>query len=171
MAGYSELMQTIAAMLIFSLILLNANRMIQRNNVMQVEGELEQEVIALAQDIIEEARTKEFDEQSINFVPVNLPGDFTSDGNLGPDAGEANRSDFDDFDDYNGWSTTVSTEHGEDAFTLTVEVYYVDENFVSQSTQQSFKKIDVQITSPFLKNSSNELHEYQFDFVRNYYAD
>jgi len=65
MADYAALFQTITAMLIFSLVLVNANRMILRNDIMQVEGELEQETIALGQDILEEARTKEFDENSM----------------------------------------------------------------------------------------------------------
>ncbi|MDX1640003.1 MAG: hypothetical protein R3281_18740, partial [Balneolaceae bacterium] len=144
---------------------------IQRNNMMQVEGELEQEVVALAQDIIEEARATDFDENSINFVPVNLPGDFTESGNLGPEAGETSRTDFDDFDDFNGWSGTITTKHGENAFTLSVEVYYVDENFVKQSAKTTFKKIDVTVSSPYLKDASENTRKYVFDFVRNYYAD
>jgi hypothetical protein len=87
MVGYTEVLQTMAAMIIFSMILLNANRMILRNTVMQVEGELEQEVVAIAQDVIEEARTKDFDEETVgsgaNALPANIPGDLPLQHHLG----------------------------------------------------------------------------------------
>lgn len=172
MVGYSEVLQTIAAMLVFSLILLNANRMIQRNNVMQLESEFEQEIIAIAQDIIDEARSKEFDEESIDFVPVNIPNDFTSSADLGPETGENGRQDFDDFDDYDGWTTTFDTEHGDDAFSLSVRVFYVDGSFNATGGKTAYKKIEVTLQSPYLKKTaSNDLKDYTFDFVRNYYAD
>lgn len=170
MFGYTEVLQTIAAMLIFSLILLNANRMIQRNTIMQLEGDLEQQVIAHSQNIISESRTKDFDENSIDFVPIIIPDDFTAPGSLGPETGENNRTDFDDFDDYNGWSTTMfeGTDH---MFTVSTQVYYVDSNFDSTGVRTAFKQIDVRVTSPYLTVGEGQEREYEFNFVRNYYAD
>lgn len=173
MAGYSEVIQTMAAMLVFSLILLSANRMIQRNNVMQVEGELEQETIALAQDILEEARTQEFDEQSMGpLPPAKIPADFTPSGSLGRESGEtSDRTTFDDFDDYDDWSGTVETEHG--TFNLTSQVYYVTpDTYDSTGSQTTFKKLKVYITSDYLnKGDKNKPTKYYFEFIRNYYAD
>ena len=183
MVGYSELINTMAAMVIFSMILLSANRMIQRNTVMQVQGELEQEVVALAQDIIEEARTKEFDENSQGEVPpINIPGDFSAPDSLGNNNGvDANddetsdgvvsRQEFDDFDDYNGWTDVLETEHGE--FGIEVKVFYVDENNHQKTTlgETTFKKIQVFITSKYLTKSSGEKNLYRLEFIRNYYAD
>ena len=172
MADYAALLQTITAMLIYSLILVNANRMILRNDILQVEGELEQETIALGQDILEEARTKDFDENSMgNLPPVQIPESFVAPSSLGPDAGESDRTDFDDFDDYHGWEDTVQTEHG--FFNLRGEVTYVTKDTYDESASQStYKKLKIYITSDFLKNSSSgDLKEYYLEFIRNYYAD
>lgn len=180
MVGYGEVLQTIGAMVIFSLILLSATSMIQRNTYMQIEGELEQEVIALAQDIIEEGRTKEFDEVTVGATapPADIPGHFSATSNLGPEAsddqngdGKVSRHEFNDFDDYNGWNDIIATEHGE--FNIRAEVFYVDEtNYDSTNTQTTFKKLRVYITSKYLnRQSSGNLTLYSLEFVRNYYAD
>lgn len=172
MVGYTEVLQTIAAMFLFSLILLNSNRMIQRNNIMQVEGELEQETIAIAQDVIEEARTKEFDQITVDnsLPPVNIPADFTNPTSLGTD-GETTRDTFNDFDDYHGWNESVETEHG--VFDVTVAVYYVSSTTYEKTTSETaFKKIEVTVTSKYLKKRDlDERKEYVFEFIRNYYAD
>lgn len=172
MSGYSELFYVMFAMILFSVILANSNRLIHRNTLIQVEGELEQEVVALGQEIIEEAITKEFDEVTVGkeLPPAVIPGDFTGNGSLGPD-GETSRKDYNDFDDYNGHSETARTRHGD--FSIDVEVFYVDENNDYQFTtsNSTFKKILVTITSEFLKDNSDELKTYQLEFIRNYYAD
>lgn len=173
MAGYSELLQTMAAMVIFSLILMSANRMIQRNTMMQVEGELEQEVVALAQDIIEESRTLAFDENSQEEVPpTKIPDDFTHPDDLGKDSSEEERWNFDDFDDFDGWQDTLETEHG--LFYIETEVFYVDgENYEREDEEETtFKKIRVNITNDYLqKSNADNLTGYYLEFIRNYYAD
>ncbi|MFU8812654.1 MAG: hypothetical protein ACNA78_06770 [Balneolaceae bacterium] len=174
MAGYSEVIQTMAAMIIFSIILLSANSMIHRNTMFQVSGELEQEVISVGQEIIEEARAKSFDQVTVNSTapPALIPGGFTASENLGPDGLETLRRHFDDFDDYNGWAETITTTHGD--FNIEVEVYYVERTpageFNRVNTQTTFKKIDVFVTSEFLR-SGNEPQRYVLEFIRNYYAD
>lgn len=179
MVGYSEVLQTMGAMVIFSLMLLSANQMISRNTLMQVQGELEQEVVAVAQDIIEEGRTKEFDERSQGAAPpTHIPGDFTGISGLGPEAdddldgdGTVERSEFDDFDDYDDWTDAITTEHG--TFNIEVQVNYVNGSDFSPATSQTtFKKIKVFITSKFLKNGqSGKMTRYYLEFIRNYYAD
>lgn len=167
------------AMVIFSLILLTATSMIKRNTYMQVAGELEKEVVALAQDVIEEARTKEFDEKSQGEAPpANIPGDFTASSNLGPegndDSGDqgssVERYEFDDFDDYNGWTDTLSTEHGN--FTIEAEVFYVTPPpHDSTGNRTTFKKLRVKIKNALLENNAGEMTVYRLNFIRNYYAD
>ena len=180
MAGYSEVINVMGAMIIFSMILLNANSLIIRNTLVQVEGELEQEVIALGQEIIEEALSKSFDEVTYNAAapPSLIPEGFTHPDQLGPDAGEYNRSNFNDFDDYHGYESTFVTEHGE--FEISVEVFYVEEEedlsegeitFVDSNSQTTYKKIEVTVTNEFLTRSDGEPVIYKLEFVRNYYAD
>ncbi|MEX0719517.1 MAG: hypothetical protein WD059_02535, partial [Balneolaceae bacterium] len=136
MTSYSEIIQIMAAMIIFSTILLNANRMIHRNTLMQIEGELEQEVIALGQEIIEEAHTKDFDEVTIGneLPPTNIPDSFTGANALGTD-GEASRRYYNDYDDYNGHSEIAQTQHGD--YTIDVDVFYVDEETLEYTTEKS----------------------------------
>lgn len=172
MSSYSEIIQVMAAMIIFSMILLNANRMIHRNTLMQIEGELEQEVIAIGQEIIEEARTKSFDEVTVDaqLPPADIPGNFAVHTTLGPDATETSRRLFDDFDDYEGWEEIATTPHGD--FLVTVEVFYVDDtNYQQTSSKSIFKKIEVTVSSEFLRNNVDEIRSYKLEFMRNYYAD
>ncbi|MFO7847773.1 MAG: hypothetical protein R6V27_14495 [Balneolaceae bacterium] len=172
MVGYSEVLQTMAAMIIFSIILLNANHVIHRNSMIQVESELEQEIIALGQEVVEEARTKSFDQVTVNAAapPSIIPAGFTPTDQLGDDAGESTRSSFNDFDDYNGWTDTFTTEHGD--FEVQAEVYYVDPvNFQKTGSPTTFKKIEVTVSSKFLRSGKNEPRNYRLEFIRNYYAD
>lgn len=172
MIGYSEVIQTMAAMIIFSIILMNANHMVQRNTMMQIESELEQEVIALGQEVVEEARTKAFDQVTVNAKapPSVIPGGFTPPDQLGADNGENHRYEFNDFDDYNGWSDTFITEHGE--FEVRAEVFYVDPVQYEKTLQPTtFKKIEVTVTSKFLRTGADIPREYKLEFIRNYYAD
>jgi hypothetical protein len=178
MPGYSEVINVIGAMIIFSMIMLSANSMIMRNSIMQVEGELEQEVIALGQEIIDESLSKSFDEVTVDAKapPSLIPGGFTGAGGLGSDTGEGNRTEFNDFDDYNGWQGSVQTAHGE--FQLSSKVYYVDEvtngdeiTFKNASSQSTYKKIEVYVTSKYLTGKSGDSVQYKLEFVRNYYAD
>lgn len=172
MNGYTELIQVIGAMVIFSMILLNANAITLRNNLVQIQGELEQEVIALGQEIIEEAMARSFDRVTAGAAmpPTQIPEGFTPADELGPDPGESNRSDFDDFDDYDGWTETVETEHG--IFNLSAEVFYVHpDTFQPISSPSTFKKIVVTVTSEFLTRRDGERIDYRLEFIRNYYAD
>lgn len=172
MIGYSEVIQTMAAMIIFSVIMINANHLIHRNSLMQVDSELEQEVITLGQEIVEEARSKDFDQVTVNASapPALIPEGFTPAEYLQADAGETIRPDFNDFDDYNEWSDVFITEHGD--FQVSVDVFYVDPvNFEKVDVQTTFKKIEVYISTEFLRTGNDEPRTYLLEFIRNYYAD
>jgi len=178
MNGYSEVINVIGAIIVFSMILLSANSMIIRNGLIQVEGELEQEVISLGQEIIDEALSKSFDAVTHNATvpPTLIPGGFTAPGGLGPGAGETTRADFNDFDDYDGWSDTFTTTHGD--FDISARVFYVNEvtgasgvSFAGAGTQTTYKKIEVIVTNRFLTDNRDEVINYTLEFVRNYYAD
>ncbi len=172
MIGYTEVIQTMAAMIIFSMILISSNSLIQRNSTLQIDGELEQEVISLGQELIEEARSKAFDEETQgNMPPSIIPGGFTSTSEFptAEDQETRERSEFVAFEDYNNWSEIITTPHGD--FNIDVEVYYVDDtNFEKVETQTTFKKIDVTVTSEFLRGG-NEPKIYKLEFIRNYYAE
>ncbi len=184
MIGYTEVIQTMAAMIIFSMILINANNIMHRNTTMQIEGEIEQEIISLGQEIIEESRIRSFDrevEEENSLPPSNIPDGFTSASELGPDkapdykdnydgSDNPDRSLFTDFDDYNGWYEIFTTEHGE--FEVNVVVEYVDENNFNYTTSPTtFKKIEVTVASKYLTDGKGDSKEYTLEYIRNYYAD
>jgi len=179
MIGYSEVIQTMAAMIIFSMILINANYMIQRNSMMQIEGELEQEVISLGQEIIEEARAKSFDRvtHQTTMPPTIIPGGFTHPSNFPTkeeqeeeEGLDERRSTFVAFEDYHNWSEIITTPHGD--FNISVEVYYVDDeqDYERVESQTTFKKIEVIVKSEFLRGG-DEPRTYALEFIRNYYAE
>ena len=168
MIGYSEVLQTMAAMIIFSMIMMNANQMIHRNTVLHVDGELEQQVISIGQEIIEEARTKAYDRVTYNssMPPTMIPEGFTPSSDF-PNNKE--RHQFIAFEDYHEYADTIRTSHGD--FFIDVEVFYVDDTNYSHITAQStFKKIEVNITSDFLR-SGDQPRNYKLEFIRNYYAE
>lgn len=169
MVGISEILQTLGAMIIFSLILLTANRMIQANTLREVESEAQGLAVTLAQDIIEEAQTKPFDENTRNNnIPENIPEGFstTGSGGCGND-----RSCFNDFDDYHGYTEDISTELTDptvQSFHLAVEVFYIEppnyDTPVSNFTR--FKKMIVTVTSDYLSNNDQEI---KLSYLRQYY--
>ncbi|MFH5831261.1 hypothetical protein ACG2F4_06205 [Halalkalibaculum sp. DA3122] len=177
MAGYDEVIYTIVAMVVFSVILLSANSMILRNTQLQVEGELEQEVVAVAQNIIEESRSVAFDEMTVDGIPpIQTPDDFTGSSNFGTkrsdETGEtlSDRRTFDDLDDFHGWKDTFTIE-GVD-YELSARVRYADPaTFDSTTTRTNFKRIYLKVENKFLKNSADQPIDYEFSYIRNYYAD
>lgn len=177
MSGYTEVLYVMFAMLIVSSMALNANRFIQINNNTLIEGQLESQVVAYAQDIIEESRALAFDEETTydnqgnSIVPVYIPDGFST---LGPDGSETDRTLFDDFDDYHGFEETV-TITGVDYF-VNVVVEYVETNdyetYTVASGKSTLKRITVNIESDFLKkNIGGDNTAYNFSFIRSYYAD
>ncbi len=167
MTDYSDIMYAMGAMVIFSILIINTNSSIFRNEVLLIENELEHTAIALAQGIVEEARSKRFDQETLgdeealnipipllsrHFDPEMVPGSFTAPSNLGPEIGEV-YPDFNDFDDYNGLELQLTTDHGE--YAITAEVYYVYWNNpdVPASVQTEHKRMNVFVTSNYFNHT------------------
>lgn len=177
MSGYSEVLYVTFAMIIISTMALNANRLIKVNNVSMIEGHLESQIIAYAQDIIEESRALSFDEKTTydengnSLVPVYIPDGFST---LGPEFGETSRSSFNDFDDFDAYRDTVSIAGVE--YTVNVDVTYVETTdyvtYTPTADKSTLKQITVNMQSVFLKkNPTAENTNYNFSFIRSYYAD
>lgn len=168
MAGFSEVLQTIGAIIIFSLILLTTNRIILGNSLKEVESEAESVALSLAQNIIEEAQTKAYDENTTDGnIPVQTPDEFSEIATE-----ESTRKDFDDFDDYNGYTAKYNTHFGIDSFTLNVDVRYVspadnyDLDLGSLTIPTHFKKMRVTVTSDYLDNNAQQI---QMEYLQRYY--
>ncbi len=153
MVDSSELLMTLGAIVIFSVAVLNINRGMARNEILMMEAELEYTAVALAQDLIDEARLKAFDEESVDGNPSNIPQGFTQSNSFGGAQDGETYPNFDDFDDYHGYSRQDTTTHG--VYTTSASVMYVNVNNpdVSAGGKTAFKRLDVTVTSPFLSNT------------------
>ncbi len=155
-----NLLITIGALAILSLLILTVNNNILNNDVSITESEIVITGVSLAQSLIDEIKTKSFDQVEISGT-INSPNDLTS--TLGPETGEnismpdtsssqafASLTTYNDIDDYNGYSRLVNTDIAEN-FMLNCQVEYVsvsNPNSVSGSRTYC-KRITITVTSPF----------------------
>ncbi|MBU1043033.1 MAG: hypothetical protein KJ915_01390 [Candidatus Omnitrophica bacterium] len=125
-----------------------------------INAELVTQATDLADDLMEEIKSRRFDENEFPDEPVNL-------SSFGPDFGENanNRATFDDIDDYNNWSKhppesldqLVLTDFKN--FTRSVSVKYVRVNnnsWVISSSPTYYKSITVRVTHPKLNDKTIE---------------
>ena len=120
--------------------------------------------LSLAQAVLDEAKTKAFDEQTVT-TKVLSSSVLTSPGSLGRESGAesvpnpdivlssgAYRSivKFDDVDDYNNYRRLVNTPRAE-GYRILVKVNYASETYPDSSrTARTFcKKMTVCVTSPY----------------------
>lgn len=161
MSDVSDLLYTMVAMVLFSILVNNSNATLVNNTTMLVESELEYNAIALAQSLIDEARTKPFDQVVANHQgiladpdllnPGTIPQAFTTSENLGPESGEVYPN-FNDFDDYNGLVLVRDTGYG--PFTLSAQVFYANPNnpAVNVNARTTSKRMVVIVTHEQLPN-------------------
>jgi hypothetical protein len=173
MVGYSEVLQTMAAMVLFSVILLTANKIIFLNSQQEVESRAEQRAVTIAQSIIDEARTLPFDAETVSGPPSEIPDGFSDSG---PGASDTTRAAFNDFDDYHGWSEKIDwiPGSGDESFNVDVQVLYVsgpDYSMTNGSTTNytEFKKMVVTVTSNYLTDNQGNNIKVQIPYLRRYY--
>lgn len=172
MVGYSEVLQTMAAMVLFSLILLQSNRMILINNQQEIESSAEQRAVAIAQEFIDEARALPFDDNAVTGPPSEVPEGFSSCG-----SGGASRPNYDDFDDFHGdtYTKTWGPNSSEEAFQVDIQVLYVsppDFDIADGHTGTPYtlyKKMVVTVTSPYLTDQNGDQVEITIPYLRRYY--
>jgi hypothetical protein len=141
---------SIGALLIFSLISLRFDSAVLENTGVEVENKVYLTAFSLADDLLEEIKQKAFDANTIQF-PITNPAGLTN-YPLGHSAGEV-YPDFNDIDDFNLYSRKIDAPHAEN-YEVSSEVYYVGEDTpeVKSSIRTFYKRADVTVTSPYLKN-------------------
>jgi len=157
----SNYLLTIGAMLLLSLFILTTNRMIMQNNIIQSESEFVITATSLAQAVLDEIKTKAFDENTVTGE-ISTPDSLST--TLGKDTGESfsypdvsvtslylSATTFDDIDDYNGYQRTVDTPIAE-SFSLQVVVSYVYplNPETSSGTNSRCKLVTVNASSPYI---------------------
>ncbi len=143
--GYN-LFLTIGALLLLGTLMVSTQNLISYNENETLGNEYVLAAYGAAQSLIDEARGKAFDEQSVSVVVADTSG-FTPAGSLGRDGGTESVPSvdtmvtsspfspaypgypssvkFDDFDDYNGYTRLLKAARGFEGDTLRAVVSYV----------------------------------------------
>lgn len=140
----NQLLLIAAGLGILGILILSTNTATLQNISLKLENRSTLSTISIAQSIIEEIKTKSFDENTLAGFPTSL-NNLTPASSFGPES-EVYPA-FDDVDDYNNYSRAIITD---DAGTITalVKVSYVNEDvpdFTSTSITY-LKKVTVELT-------------------------
>jgi hypothetical protein len=146
--GYRELLLVLVSIVLLSTLMLriNSNAVEGRELVQQLE--LEHVAASIAQQFIEEAKSKKFDDQVGFIPPSSMPAGFTPAMSLGVEADIY--PNFDDVDDYNNFTDTQYV-NGID-FSPTIIVEYVQDAAPDSPvmTTTFFKRMTVSVNSNWL---------------------
>jgi hypothetical protein len=143
---------SLGALLLVSLISLRFNSAVLENSTIETENKVYLTAFSLANDLIEEIKMKAFDAATVKF-PTTDPSVLTSPYSLGHADYEVYPN-FNDVDDFNGYSRTIDAPHAEN-YSVRCSVYYVSEynQDYKVMTQTFYKRADVTVTSPYMKNN------------------
>ncbi len=171
--GDNELLYVVLAIMLFGGLTTSINKYLGFNNVESLRTEAESRAIAIAQEVIEDAKTRKFDENITTpqdgFDANKAPKTFSDAKKLTNESEQW--PNFDDIDDYSGGSdkrkslpfqTTVNTNLGE--FGVSTIVYYVkpDKLEKPEKKRQYFKKLTVTVSNEYLAEDITLEHVYAF---------
>ncbi|MBI4548294.1 MAG: hypothetical protein HY707_09960 [Ignavibacteriae bacterium] len=160
----SNIIIAIGSLIIFGTFLSSSNRLMTGNTQIAQQNEYYIAALSLAQAVIDEAKTKAFDEQTVS-AKILVPSGLTSSDSLGKE-GSAEATPipdtlgvtgayssfvkFDDIDDYNSYSRLINTPRAE-GYRILVKVNYASETYPdsSRNIRTFCKKLAVFVTSPF----------------------
>jgi hypothetical protein len=145
-----QMLETIGALALLSLLILNANRAVLGNTRTVYTGQYASTSISIAQSYILEATMKEYDQKTIGLPLINDATKFST--ILGPEAGETSIGKFNDVDDYDGYSTMITIPTDPlTAYQVSFIVEYVTESDYSVvcSSPSYYKRITVSVTVPY----------------------
>lgn len=171
--GYNSFL-TIGALLLLGTLLVSTQNLISYNETDTRDNEYILAAHGAAQSIIDEAKTKAYDENSVAANVADTSG-FTSAGSFGPDGvaeavasvdtsstaspftaaypGYPGAVRFDDVDDYNGYVRLLKAARGFEGDTVRVKVEYVslsDPGGSPASGRTSCKRMTVTVTGKYL---------------------
>jgi len=165
--GNSQLMLVIGAIILLSILIMNANRSILNSTELTVNSETILAANALANEMMKEICTKAFDDTTVaSYIDEsNLPNTLTSPQSLGPDSGETyiriednidDYTQYDDIDDYTGHSDTLSTPRTGD-YIINISIGYVDllidPELIVTAQPTRTKRIEVGVSNPNLSDT------------------
>ncbi len=147
----------IGAVLIFSILSVFTNHEILETSGTVIESQIMNGATAIALGYIEDAKRLAFDETTITGAESLDPDILTEPANLGAEFGEQYPM-FDDVDDFENYSDTISTEFM--TYNVAATIAYVDTNNMNVSlfNQTLYKRMIVDVTSPFLEDTVKLIH-------------
>jgi len=159
--GYKELFLVLVSIILLSLLTTQINTNIAQGREALQEVEIEHTAISIAQQFIEEARSKKFDAQVGMIDPADMPDGFTPYNSLGHGSWESYPN-FNDVDDYHNFNQTVMVKDID--FSVSIQVSYVQDANPEQeaSTETFFKKMTVTVSSSWLPNSVTLKHVFSY---------
>jgi hypothetical protein len=145
-------MLVMGGMIFLALVSLRFNSSLLENSTVEIENKVALTAFSLADDLIEEIKTRSFDAATVQF-PTNDPTDLTPANALGPKMGEVYPF-FNDIDDFHNYTRVASAPHAEN-YTVKCEVFYVDGNNPNNTSgiQTFYKKVVVTVISPYMRHS------------------
>lgn len=150
----------LAALVLFSLLVINVNRSLSSSEMQTNESEYTGTATAVGQSVMHTISNMAFDQGAVNNPAFNYDI-LTSPDSLGPESGET-VSTYNDVDDYNNYADSVSTPRS-DFYNYRVLVNYVDDdNFKANINSKSHtKRIEVIVTSKFMAPDTVRLYYYK----------
>ncbi len=176
-----NLLFTIFAFVFFGTLLVFDNNLIIANQGLSAENEMSVVAFSAAQSIINEAKTKAFD-QKVALSPTDVPDStyMTPGDSLGPEsaefvpspdtltaAGFASAMRFNDVDDYNGYRRLATTSQTRaDTLHLSVVVQYVTfanpDVPVAGAARSYLKRMTVSVSSAYIPRSYSFSHIFSY---------
>lgn len=166
-----QMMITIAALMLLSIVILRVNTGNLNTNGVLIDSKIQILATSLANSLIEEAFSKEFDENTL-VLPAELLTNLTPAESLNPEDEKYDTAPyFDDMDDFNKLEIK-KTINGVDEYKIFCTVEYV--NPLNPNTAVSYrtwnKKITVTVTSNGMKNSYTGVQDtIKISSVRSYW--
>ena len=156
----TQTLLTIGAMMILALVALRFNSALVTSQSADLSNKVYLTAFSLADNIIEEAKVKNFDETTIHF-PTTNPSTLSP--VLGIDTTTEVYPNFNDVDDFNNFKDTITAPYFETYF-IDCYVHYVSASNQDQisATQTFYKKLIVTVRSPYLTSPDSVTLSYIF---------
>ena len=151
--GYRELFLVLLSVVLLTTLMVQINASTNESRETLQELEIAHTAASVAQQYLEEIKSKQFDALSDILPPASMPGGFTPYNYLGHALGETYPN-YNDVDDYHGFTRT-QTVSGVD-YNIAIQVHYVRDSApdVVYNDETFFKRVTVTVTSSYLANSN-----------------
>ncbi|MCH7772180.1 MAG: hypothetical protein IIA49_14400 [Bacteroidetes bacterium] len=160
-----QMMLTIGALILLSTLMLRVNTNNLQTDTIRAEAQYGVIATSIITSIIEEAKSLAFDTKT-DTNTVTTTSQLTPASNLGPGNGETYET-FNDFDDFDGY-TRVDSSMPSAVFEVYCEVYYIHPSNlkVKYNSRTWHKKIVIQVSSPFMKDTITQSSIYSYWYFR-----